>query len=329
MDRQNKLMSWAQEALHDTDCYLKPASSDASFRSYWRVFSKGKTFIIMDAPPEYEDCSAFIKVSRKLNDANLLVPVIIKQDLTQGFLLLSDLGTVQYLSVLNEQNFETLYKDAFDALHKMQEKTNTTEIPVYSTELLLAELELFEQWFVNAHLDVNLSEKQHAILETCNNLLIGNALEQPQVFVHRDYHSRNLMKVKNNNPGILDFQDAVIGAVTYDLVSLLKDCYIQWDEQSVNRMVDDFRQQYNKNNSTNYSNQQWQKWFDLMGLQRHLKVAGIFCRLNYRDNKPNYLKDLNLTLCYIKSTCKKYPAFIPLLELINEISPSMDSLCKH
>ncbi len=329
MDRQKALLSWTQEVLHDKDCYIKPASSDASFRSYWRAFSKGKTFIIMDAPPEHEDCSAFIKVSKKLNDANLLVPVIIEQDLTQGFLLLSDLGTVQYLSILNEQNFEALYKDALDALHKMQQKTNTTEIPVYSAELLLTELELFEQWFVNAHLDVNLSEKQRAILETCNNLLISNALEQPQVFVHRDYHSRNLMKLKNNNPGILDFQDAVIGAVTYDLVSLLKDCYIQWDEQSVNRMVDDFRQQYNKNNSTNYSSQQWQKWFDLMGLQRHLKVVGIFCRLNYRDNKPNYLKDLNLTLCYIKSTCKKYPALIPLMELINEISPSMVSLCKH
>ncbi len=329
MDRQKELMAWTQEVLHDTDCYIKSASSDASFRSYWRVFSKGQTFIVMDAPIEHEDCSPFISISKILNDAGLLVPVVIEQNLTQGFLLLSDLGTVQYLSILNEQNFKALYKDALNALHTMQQKSNLNEIPLYNHDLLLSELELFEKWFVNVHLDVKLPEKQQAIVQNCNKILINNALDQPQVFVHRDYHSRNLMKVKDNNPGVLDFQDAVIGAVTYDLVSLLKDCYVQWDEKSVNHMVDDFRQKYNEINSTNYSNQQWQRWFDLMGLQRHLKVVGIFCRLNYRDNKPNYLKDLNLTLCYIKSTCKKYPEFHPLLELIYEISPSMDSLCKH
>jgi aminoglycoside/choline kinase family phosphotransferase len=329
MDRHKELMAWTQEVLHDTDCYIKSASSDASFRSYWRVFSKGKTFIVMDAPLEYEDCTPFIRISNILHDAGLHVPIVIEQDLTQGFLLLSDLGTVQYLSILSEQNFKTLYKDALSALHTMQQKSNLNEIPLYNHNLLLSELELFEKWFVNVHVDVRLSEKQQATIQNCNKILINNALDQPQVFVHRDYHSRNLMKVKDNNPGILDFQDAVIGPVTYDLVSLLRDCYIQWDEESVNHMADDFRQQYNKINSTNYSKQQWQRWFDLMGLQRHLKVVGIFCRLNYRDNKPNYLKDLNLTLCYIKSTCKKYPEFFRLLELIKEISPSMDSLCKH
>ena len=328
MDRQKELLAWTQEALHDTDCYIKSASSDASFRSYWRAFSKGQTYIVMDAPIEHEDCIPFINISKKLSDAGLNAPLVIKHNLELGFLLLSDLGTVQYLSILNEQNFKVLYKDALTALHRMQQNINTTDIPSYDYDLLLSELELFEQWFINIHLDVKLSEKQQETIQNCNQILIQNALVQPQVFVHRDYHSRNLMKVKEKNPGILDFQDAVIGAVTYDLVSLLKDCYIQWDEQAVNQMVDDFRQQFNKLNATKYSNQQWQKWFDLMGLQRHLKVVGIFCRLNYRDHKPNYLKDLNLTLCYIKSTCEKYPDFIPLLKLINEISPSMDTLCK-
>ncbi len=328
MDRQKELMVWTQEVLDDSHCYIKSASSDASFRSYWRVFSQGQTYIVMDAPIEHEDCTPFITVSKKLSDAGLHVPLVIKQNLELGFLLLSDLGNVQYLSILNEDNFKNLYKDALTALHAIQQKVNTADIPLYDDDLLKSELELFEQWFVNVHLDVELSEQQKDIIQNCNQILIQNALAQPQVFVHRDYHSRNLMKVKDNNPGILDFQDAVVGAATYDLVSLLKDCYIQWDEKAINQMVDDFRQKYNKLNATNYNSQQWQKWFDLMGLQRHLKVVGIFCRLNYRDNKPNYLKDLNLTLCYIKSTCAKYTEFQPLLTLINEISPSMDSLCK-
>ncbi len=329
MDRHKALLAWTQEVLQDLDCYINSASNDASFRSYWRAFSKGKTYIIMDAPVEHEDCTSFIKVSKILTEAGIQAPVIIEKDLEKGFLLLSDLGNVQYLSVLNEHNFLSLYGDALVALHTMQQITNLHEIPLYSHKLLLDELKLFEQWFVKAHLDVKLSTNQQTIINNCNTILIKNALTQPQVFVHRDYHSRNLMKTKNNNPGVLDFQDAVVGAVTYDLVSLLKDCYIQWNEDSVNQIVDEFRQKYNKMNTTNFTSQQWQKWFDLMGLQRHLKVVGIFCRLNYRDNKPNYLKDLNLTLCYIKSTCKKYPDFLPLLELIDDISPSMDSLCKH
>lgn len=283
----------------------------------------------MDAPVEHENCTAFITLSKILIKAGLQAPKIIEQNLTQGFLLLSDLGNTQYLSVLTKQNFISLYADALDALHLMQKIKISVNIPSYNHNLLMEELELFEQWFINVHLDITLNEKQKSIIKNCNKVLVNNALEQPQVFVHRDYHSRNLMKTKKNNPGILDFQDAVIGAATYDLVSLLKDCYIQWDEKYINQIVDEFRRKFNQSNTTDYTSDQWQRWFDLMGIQRHLKVVGIFCRLNYRDNKPNYLKDLNLTLCYIKSTCKKYKEFIPLLDLINDISPSMDTLCKH
>jgi len=327
MDRQQSLLAWVQKELNDFECYVKPASNDASFRSYWRVFSQGRTYIVMDAPPEHEDCIPFIEISKKLDLTGVQVPVILAQDLKQGFLLLTDLGTVQYLDVLTEENHFQLYEDAMNALLIIQQKTSQTNIPKYDRHLLQQELNLFDDWFVNQHLGITLNLRQKNIITNAKKLLISNALEQPQSFVLRDYHSRNLMRTKDNNPGILDFQDAVIGPVTYDLVSLLKDCYICWDEAIVNNLSNQFRQQYNVLNSTNISATQWQKWFDLMGLQRHLKVVGIFCRLNYRDNKPDYLKDLKLTLYYIKHVCSKYGEFTPLLSLINEISPSMDSIC--
>ncbi len=328
MDRQHALLSWVQTQLNDDGCYIKSASSDASFRSYWRVFSQGKTYIVMDAPPEQENCLPFIDISQKLDTSGIQVPVVIAKDLQQGFLLLTDLGTVQYLDVLNQDNCLPLYKDACKALHLIQQKTSQEFLPKYDKALLQQELDLFEKWFINKHLNVSLNSEQTKLLKTTFELLTDNAVQQPQTFVHRDYHSRNLMKTKHNNPGILDFQDAVIGAVTYDLVSLLKDCYIRWDPAIVTKLSDDFRIDYNKINNSNIESKAWQRWFDLMGLQRHLKVLGIFCRLNYRDNKPNYLKDLSFTLCYIKNTCTKYQELLPLLGLINDISPSMDSLCE-
>ena len=328
MNRQQALLTWAQEQLCDNDCYIKSASSDASFRSYWRVFSQGQTYIVMDAPPEHENCLPFIEISQKLDQCGVQVTVVIAKDLQQGFLLLTDLGTVQYLSVLDQENSQSLYKDANNALHLIQQNASQDGLPKYTELLLQQELDLFENWFLTRHLNILLNNEQHNTLKACNELLIENALQQPQTFVHRDYHSRNLMKTKDNNPGILDFQDAVIGAVTYDLVSLLKDCYVRWDEKTVNQLADDFRQKYNKLNNTRIESNQWQRWFDLMGLQRHLKVLGIFCRLNYRDNKSRYLKDLNLTMCYVKNTCSKYKELEPLLNLINDISPSMDSLCE-
>ena len=328
MDRKETLLNWTKTSLNDSECYIKPASNDASFRSYWRVFSQGKTYIVMDAPPEHEDCLPFIDISRRLIDANVNVPRVLAKELTQGFLLLTDLGTVQYLNVLDTSNCISLYEDAINALLTLQKNTDINNLPLYDKTLLMQELSLFEQWFINVHLDSKLKDDEQTILKRCFNLLVDNALEQPQVFVHRDYHSRNLMKTKENNPGILDFQDAVVGAVTYDLVSLLKDCYIKWDDDVVFKLSDGLRKKHNKLTHSSIKSDQWQKWFDLMGLQRHIKVAGIFCRLYYRDNKSNYLKDLNLTLCYIKETCTKYHEFKPLLNLINSISPSMENLCK-
>lgn len=327
MDRHQALLSWVKNELNDPKCYVKPASNDASFRSYWRAFSQVNTYIVMDAPPNHEDCIPFIEISKKLALTGVQVPIVIAKDLTQGFLLLTDLGTVQYLDILDNDNYIKLYQAAIESLLIIQQRASQINIPEYNKQLLQQELNLFGDWFVNKHLDIVLSVEQDKVIQEVQSLLINNAIEQPQSFVLRDYHSRNLMKTKDNNPGILDFQDAVIGPVTYDLVSLLKDCYVLWDENTINNLSDQFRQKFNALNSTEISTNQWQRWFDLMGLQRHLKVVGIFCRLNYRDNKPNYLKDLKLTLFYITQVCKKYEELTPLLTLINEITPSMDKIC--
>jgi hypothetical protein len=327
MDRYNALTLWAAKTLADNNCTIEAASSDASFRSYWRIFSQGKTYIVMDAPPEHEDCLPFIKISKLLSATGVFVPKVLAHDLKQGFLLLTDLGSVQYLSVLNSDTFSYLYGDAIHALHKIQSHANSHDLPKYDAMLLNQEVHLFDEWFIAKHLDKVLSKKQHLVLSRCYKTLIDNALEQPQTFVHRDYHSRNLMQTENNNPGILDYQDAVFGPVTYDLVSLLRDCYIAWDDSIIYPMVDDFRNKYNNTFHTEYSQQHWFKWFDLMGIQRHLKAIGIFCRLNYRDNKPNYLKDINRTFCYVKHVSKKYPELHSFYELIVDITPSMDTIC--
>ncbi|MBL4659588.1 MAG: phosphotransferase [Alcanivoracaceae bacterium] len=329
MDRKQALLTWVQKTLDDPECYVKSASSDASFRSYWRVFSQLQTYIVMDAPVKYENCQPFIDVSKKLGDSGLHIPKVFACDLEQGFLLLSDLGTIQYLNVLNKDNYLSLYGDAIQALHTIQQQTSNENLPLYNSTLLKQELELFNKWFIEQHLGVSLNAKQLDIISCCQELLITNALQQPQTFVHRDYHSRNLMKTIKNNPGILDFQDAVIGPVTYDLVSLLRDCYISWDEKVTFQLSDLFRKGYNQLNDLNIESDQWQKWFDLMGIQRHLKAIGIFCRLNYRDHKPGYLKDINRTLCYVKQACGKYPELHQFLNLIHEITPSMDFICEQ
>ena len=329
MDRHSALLSWVKNILKDEDCTIEPASSDASFRSYWRVFSQQQTHIIMDAPPEHEDCHPFITVSQILAETGVLVPEVIAKDLKQGFMLLTDLGSIQYLSVLNSNNYKTLYLDAINALHLIQSKADYRNIPPYDASLLNQEVHLFDQWFIEKHLDISLTDSQRKILENAYNVLINNALDQPQTFVHRDYHSRNLMFTQNNNPGILDFQDAVYGPVTYDLVSLLRDCYIAWGDTIIYPLVDDFRKHYTTIYNTQISQEQWYKWFDLMGVQRHLKAIGIFCRLNYRDNKPAYLKDINRTFCYVKNVCKKHEELHAFHDLIIDISPNMANLCER
>jgi aminoglycoside/choline kinase family phosphotransferase len=300
---------------------IEPASADASFRRYFRINDQGYTFIVMDAPPEKEDCRPFIHIANLLLQRGLNVPKILQQDLEQGFLLLSDLGTTVFLSELNSDTVDDMYRVAMDALLQLQQYKNP-DLPAYDENLLRTEMNLFPDWYLAKHLDLSLDVEQQAILEQSFALLVENALVQPQVCVHRDYHSRNLMINKDNprQPGVIDFQDAVIGAVTYDLVSLLKDCYIQWPREKVESWVHYFYSQaLSRGIIADVSFETFLRWFDLMGLQRHIKVAGIFSRLYHRDGKSGYLNDIPLTMEYIFEVLNFYPEFKPLQMLLNDI----------
>ena len=300
---------------------IAPASSDASFRRYFRIVDNDKSFIIMDAPPEKENCKPFIEIAKLLFDMDINVPQILQQDLEQGFLLLSDLGDTVFLSELNNNTVDRLYTAAMDSLLKIQ-KNKTPDLPLYDETLLRNELDLFPDWYLEKQLKITVSDEHRKILEQIFAVLIKNALSQPQVCVHRDYHSRNLMVNKDNPqaPGIIDFQDAVIGPVTYDLVSLLKDCYIDWPREKVEKWVSYFHKEaLSSGNINDVSFDEFLRWFDLMGLQRHLKVAGIFSRLKHRDGKTGYLKDIPRTMDYIFDVLKRYPEFQPLQKLLSDI----------
>ena len=300
---------------------IAPASADASFRRYFRITNAESTYIIMDAPPEKEDCKPFIRIATILFDFGLNVPQILKQDLEQGFLLLNDLGTTVFLSELNNDMVDEMYTSAMKALLQLQKNT-PPDLPDYDEALLRNELNLFPEWYLTKHLNITLSSEQKEVLEQTFDSLIKNSLEQPQVCVHRDYHSRNLMvnKDKPDYPGVIDFQDAVIGAVTYDLVSLLKDCYISWPREKVEEWVKYFQTEATSLEIiSEVSFYEFLRWFDLMGLQRHLKVAGIFSRLYHRDGKDGYLNDIPLTMDYIYDVLKRYPEFKPLQNLLSDI----------
>jgi N-acetylmuramate 1-kinase len=300
---------------------IAPASADASFRRYFRITDAEKTFIVMDAPPEKEDCKPFVDIAKLLFGFGLNVPQILQQDLEQGFLLLSDLGNTVFLSELNNNTVDEMYGSAMKSLLLMQ-KNKKPNLPAYDETLLRNELNLFPDWYLEKQLKITVSAEQKEVLEKTFKILIKNALEQPQVCVHRDYHSRNLMVNKNNSdaPGVIDFQDAVIGAVTYDLVSLLKDCYIDWPREKIEAWVKYFHTEAESLGIINkVSFDKFLRWFDLMGLQRHLKVAGIFSRLKHRDGKTGYLKDIPRTMDYVFDVLERYPEFKPLQTLLSEV----------
>ena len=303
-ERLQQLKDWLQQQTGQ-ECELAPASSDASFRRYFRIELEQGSRIVMDAPPEQEDCRPFIHVADLLRKVGLNAPEVMADDLQSGFLLLSDLGNTTYLSVLNADSAEQLYGDALEALVCMQScvDTKTSALPAYDQALLQTELDLFKDWYLEKHCGVTLDAQQLTVWQLTCEKLITSALEQPSVCVHRDYHSRNLMKVnEGQNPGVLDFQDAVIGPVTYDLVSLLRDCYISWPVAQVENWVAGFYEQAAQLgivNKDNVSQPQFLKWFDLMGVQRHLKAIGIFARLLHRDGKDGYVKDIPRTLAYV------------------------------
>ncbi len=300
-ERQSQLENWLRTDCGLSDFTLKPASEDASFRRYFRVFlADGCTRIVMDAPPEKENCRSFVDVARRLQQAGVHAPEIYAENVQQGFLLLEDLGKRSYLDVLDDENVERLYGDALAALMTMQACIDPAGLPDYDRDLLLTEMSLFPQWLLQRHLALDLSEYEQSMLDDTFAALADAALEQPRVFVHRDYHSRNLMADIEHPPGVIDFQDALRGPVTYDLVSLLRDCYIDWPSTRVNEWAWGYFQLCVQSGVLQDQHEnRFLYWFDLMGAQRHLKAAGIFARLNHRDGKPGYLADIPRTLTYI------------------------------
>ena len=318
--RRDALERWLSTQLGGARFSLTPASEDASFRRYFRTtLDDGATFVAMDAPPEKEDCRPFVHVAGLLREAGVHAPRVHAEDLAQGFLLLTDLGTRTYLQELKPHNATQLFADATDALIRWQLATRADELPPYDEALLRRELQLFPDWYVSRHLGVELTNSQKTVLEQIFALLVKSALAQPRVFVHRDYMPRNLM-LSEPNPGVLDFQDAVIGPVSYDMVSLMRDAFLSWDED---RVLD-------------WTVRYWQKakdarlpvdadfgdfWraFEWMGLQRHLKVLGIFARIHYRDGKPKYLSDAPRFIRYARDVASRYSPLAPLNRLLDEL----------
>ncbi|MBC7756468.1 MAG: phosphotransferase [Bdellovibrio sp.] len=329
MDRKQQLESWLQTSLNQSFT-LTIASADASFRRYFRVHLPNKycdynTLIAMDAPPPQEDCRPFVNVAKLLLEAGLNAPQVIAQDLQNGFLLLSDLGDDTYLSALTNQTALKLYGDATDALIKMQlaskfELAKNNGLPAYDEALLMREMQLFPDWYVAKHLGFSLNAEQQGWLQQTFNALIANIIAQGQVMVHRDYHSRNLMICKENNPGVLDFQDAVHGSITYDLVSLLKDAYIGWEEEQI---IDWAVRYWEKARKAGLPVPQdfseFYRDFEWMGAQRHIKVLGIFARLSHRDGKDGYLKDMPLVMHYLRKVCERYVELRPMLRLLDAL----------
>ncbi len=313
--RRQQLTDWVHQDWPGAS--VEVASADASFRRYFRITQDGKTRIAMDAPPEHEDCTPFIDVTRRLRDAGVHAPDIIRQDLAQGFLLLEDFGSTPYLNVLDEQRADQLYADALAMLIRIQQ-ADTQGLPEYNDALLQQEMQLMPEWFLQKHLGITATAQQQKTINRTFAVISATVQQQPQVFVHRDYHSRNLMLTENNNPGVIDYQDAVLGPITYDLVSLLRDCYISWPADKLKSWALDFKQQAEAAGLMDaVPEATFIQWFDYMGLQRHIKVLGIFARLNHRDGKSSYLDDLPLTLHYVMQVAKKYPLTRPLAELFN------------
>ncbi len=326
--RMSALNDWLSRIDAVAGSRLVPASSDASFRRYFRLQNRGKSYIVMDAPPPKEDCLPFVRIAAYLEAMQLSAPRVLQADIDNGFLLLSDLGSEQYFDCLQHapNRADALYSDAITALLVMQREgaAYQGELPPFDDKLLRFELSLFRDWLCGTHLQLDFSDADERQWQACCDLLVVKATQQPQVFVHRDYHCRNLMVMPRGNPGILDFQDAVSGPLTYDLVSLLKDCYISWPEEQQRKWALEYFSQLDEHTRSTIDEQRFFNYFELMGVQRQLKAAGIFCRLHHRDAKSGYLQDVPRTLNYIVALGSRYKDLHFLTRLIEQrILPSL------
>jgi aminoglycoside/choline kinase family phosphotransferase len=323
MQRQQQITDWLAARWPGRQFTLAPASADASFRRYFRVtLDDGATLIVMDAPPAHEDCRPWLHVQHLFSAAGAHVPAVLAQDLERGFLLLSDLGNATYLSVLNADNATTLYRDAITALVNIQQASRPGVLPDYDHALLRRELDLFPEWYLIRHHGLKLDAAARTELETVFERILKTNLAEPRVFVHRDYHSRNLMHLADGaNPGIIDFQDAVYGPISYDLASLFKDAYIAWDEETtLDWLIRYWEQARGAGLPIAADFAAFYRDYEWMGLQRHLKVLGIFARLYHRDGKDGYLKDLPLVEQYVRKTCTRYAGLTSLLRLLDQVS---------
>ena len=334
--RQQQLASWVtaqlkEKALVQSDAILPltPVSGDASFRRYFRATTNGRSFIAMDAPPEKENSAPFVAIANSWFAAGVPVPEIYAADLGQGFMLLSDMGDVLYLDRLTAQSADALYQQALQTLVHIQPCCHIKgyELPHYNEARLTTEMELCPEWFFSKLLGLRLEREERKLLTGVFDALVSSALEQPQVCVHRDYHSRNLMLLQDGGVGVLDFQDAVLGPVSYDLVSLIRDCYISWPAPQEEKWIKQYMalaKSAKLIESVEYA--QFKGWFDWMGLQRHIKCVGIFSRLYLRDGKAGYLKDIPRTFDYLKVVCAAYPQFAEFNQWLDDkIVPAMAS----
>jgi len=321
MSREQVLEKWLKNVLNTPNFKRTLLAGDASFRRYYRVHVENTQYVVMDAPPP-EIPHLFADIARLLEIQGLSVPSIVADQMEEGFLLLSDLGDRLYLNELNEQTADSLYHDAFKAMLKIQKCE--MKLPVFDRLFLQRQLGIFEEWYLRRHKSIEPSTYL-ATLTPVYELLFQAIEEQPQVLVHRDYHSRNLMILEKGNPGILDFQDAMYGPITYDLVSLLQDCYIAWPRERVVKWVTDFYIQAKDAELLGYACDfaKFLRWFDWTGLHRHLKNLGIFTRLHYRDNKSGYLKDIPQVLSYISEACDRYPELQSLGDFLQSFNHEM------
>jgi hypothetical protein len=297
----NKINEWLKTTLFK-NYTIETALADASFRKYYRLRNGDRTALLMDSSLEKNSLNSFIDVTTRLKDADVCAPKIFEQNIEEGYLILEDFGTTHYLDILNQNNFKAFYTKAMNTILKMQ-KADVKELPLYDKKFLHVEMDLMQEWYLEKFLHVELNSSQKELIATTLNAISDVVLEQPQdVFVHRDFHSRNILLKEDKKIGIIDYQDAMNGAITYDLVSLLKDCYVAYERKEIKKLALEFRDK----KGLKVADETFLKWFDFMGMQRHIKVLGVFSRLHIRDKKNGYLKDMPLTLKYVIDTAERY-----------------------